>query len=89
MNHHQLTRAAELAPDCPIIALALMLKIAEMPDGEARSDTLATPSIPRERVIIAMNHAWRLGLVLFVPSGVGLSDAGKRLVEAAAKEIAA
>lgn len=87
MTPNQLTRAAELAPDCPIIALALMLRLAEMPDGQATYDELAIAAIPRVRVIHAMYRAWEMRLTNPRNGGVRLTAAGQRLVEAVTKEI--
>lgn len=86
MNPTQLTRAAELAPDCPIIALALMLRLAEMPNQEATYEELATEAIPRNRVIHAMHRAWEMKLANPHNGGVCLTAAGRMLVEAATKK---
>lgn len=86
MTPNQLTRAAELAPDCPIIALALMLRLAEMPDGQATYEELATAAIPRNRVIHAMYRAWEIQLTNPRNDGVCLTAAGWRLVEVATGE---
>lgn len=87
MTSNQLTRAAELAPDCPIIALALMLRLAEMPNQEATYEELATAAIPQDRVIHAMYRAWGMKLTHPRNGGVYLTVDGRRLVEAATKKV--
>jgi hypothetical protein len=86
MTHQQLHACATLAPDAPIIGLALLIRIAETPSTLAN---LASPVMPVDRVrhIVGL-LAWHGLAVLAADGKVCLTVAGWALVDQAQGEVA-